>query len=115
MGHSDIRVTMDFYVFLQTEDARAARRRSLPCQLGELLLSPGVEAAISPSEIAQALRQHARGDWGDLDDEDRRANDQSLGNGTRLLSAYRSKAGVKFWIITEADRSATTVLLPDEY
>ena len=65
--------------------------------------------------MMQALRRHARGDWGDLDDEDRKANDRALQEGSRLFSAYKTKAGVKFWIITEADRSATTVLLPDEY
>ena len=53
--------------------------------------------------------------WGDLDPEDRQANDLSLKDGSRLLSAYHSKDGTKFWIITEADRSVTTVLLPGDY
>jgi hypothetical protein len=83
--------------------------------LGQLLMTPGVEEKIPPSELLQALRRHARGDWGDLDDEDRQANDLSLKDGSRLLSAYHTKEGVKFWIITEADRSATTALLPEEY
>jgi hypothetical protein len=83
--------------------------------LGQLLMTPGVQEKIPPGEMLQALRRHARGDWGDLDDEDRRSNDLSLGDGSRLLSAYHSKERVKFWIITEADRSATTVLLPEEY
>jgi hypothetical protein len=65
--------------------------------------------------MMQALRRHARGDWGDLDDEDLQANERALKDGTRLLSAYHSSAGTKFWIITEWDRSATTVLLPEEY
>lgn len=78
-------------------------------------MTPGARDSIPPSEMAQALRRHARSDWGDLDDEDRRANDRALQEGTRLLSAYHSTHGTKFWIITEGDRSVTTVLLPDEY
>jgi hypothetical protein len=65
--------------------------------------------------MMQALRRHARGDWGDLDDEDRQANERALQDGARLLSTYVASNGTKFWIIPEADRSATTVLLPDEY
>lgn len=89
--------------------------RSIAFPLGQLLMTPGVQASVPPSELAQALRRHARGDWGELDDEDRAANDRALKEGTRLLSAYRTKAGEKFWIITEADRSSTTALLPSEY
>jgi hypothetical protein len=55
------------------------------------------------------------GDWGDLDEEDRRENERSLEDGCRLLSAYHLRDGTKIWIITEADRSATTLLLPSEY
>jgi hypothetical protein len=60
------------------------------------------------------IARHAAGDWGDLDKHDRRANEEALKTGARLLSAYTLE-GVKFWVITEADRSATTVLLPSEY
>ncbi|MFN0007204.1 MAG: plasmid related protein [Planctomycetota bacterium] len=65
--------------------------------------------------MTQALRKHARADWGELCDEDLYANDMALLDGSRLLSSYSTKGGIKFWIITEADRSATTVLLPEEY
>jgi hypothetical protein len=65
--------------------------------------------------MLQALRRHARGDWGEVGVEDQRANDRAVQDGGRLLSAYSTKTNVKFWIITEADRSATTVLLPEEY
>jgi hypothetical protein len=61
------------------------------------------------------LSRHVRGDWGDLSEEDRRENDLSVRQGFRILSAYNLRTGVKIWIITEADRSATTFLLPDEY
>ncbi len=97
------------------DDGRDPLVRPLAFALGKLLMTPGVQREVPPSEMTQALRRHARGDWGELDDEDRRANDEALKDGTRLLSSYRTKAGVKFWIITEADRSATTVLLPEEY
>ena len=83
--------------------------------LGQLFMTPGAQAGIPPSEMMQALRRHARGDWGKLEDEDRLANERALVEGTRLLSSYVATNGTKFWIITEADRSVTTVLLPDEY
>ena len=85
--------------------------------LGHLVATPGALAALadagqSPLEF---LARHVRGDWGDLCPEDRRLNDQALRQGTRLLSAYRTAKGVKLWVITEADRSSTCLLLPEEY
>ena len=62
--------------------------------------------------MERALTRHAAGDWGNLCDEDRRENELALQEGHRLLSAYQADDGTKFWIITEADRSVTTVLLP---
>jgi hypothetical protein len=61
------------------------------------------------------LTHHVNREWGDLSDEDRKENDYSLEHGFRLLSAYRTHAGDKLWIITESDRSVTTLLLPEEY
>ena len=61
------------------------------------------------------MARHAAGDWGDLAEEDRRTNDIAIAEGTRLLSAYRLDTGTKIWIITEADRSSTCILLPEEY
>lgn len=69
-------------------------------------------AAISEADMEAALNRHLSGDWGDLCPEDRDANDRALREGTRLLSSYSSSEGETFWIITEWDRSATTVLLP---
>jgi len=83
--------------------------------LGELRATPGVKAEVPISELLSALERHGRCDWGDLSAHDKRANDEGVANGDRLLSSYKSTAGVKFWIITEADRSSTTALLPDEY
>jgi hypothetical protein len=71
--------------------------------------------SIPQEEIFSAIQRHQAGDWGDVSDEDRSANDQALIQGTRILSAYRATNGTKFWIITEADRSVTTVLLPEDY
>ena len=63
----------------------------------------------------QRQLRHRRGDWGDLKDEDKEENEASLREGFRILSAYVSETGIRFWIITEADRSSTCVLLPEEY
>jgi hypothetical protein len=88
----------------------------MPVQLGSLVITPNALAALSTGDVLIALRRHSRGDWGDvLGWEDRKSNDEALKTGARLLSAYRSRKGVKFWIITEADRSSTTVLLPEDY
>ncbi len=83
--------------------------------LGKLMTTPGVLKAIGMDEIIRALGRHICGDWGDVVADDQEENELSLREGFRLLSAYHTAQGEKFWIITEADRSATTVLLPDEY
>lgn len=83
--------------------------------LGELYVTAAVDKTLAPEEIQTALVRHARGDWGDVCDEDRDDNDAALIEGFRLFSVYHDRNGVKFWIITEADRSVTTVLLPDDY
>jgi hypothetical protein len=84
-------------------------------ELGRLVATRGAVCDIPGDEMMKALRRHASGDWGEVGTEDWEANEESLREGARLLSVYSTSAGVKFWIITEADRSATTVLLPDEY
>ena len=83
--------------------------------LGRTVITRGALDALDSEEVRVAMGRHVRGDWGDLCEEDRQANDAALCTGTRLLSAYHTEDGRKFWIITEADRSATTVLLPEEY
>lgn len=89
---------------------------------GRLLATPGSLEALeksgqSPTEF---LTKHVRGDWGIVDEEDKAANDQSLIDGSRILSAYLTSKGEKLWVITEAcddqgRRAATTILLPEEY
>ena len=83
--------------------------------LGRLVATPNALEHIPNPDIMTALLRHLTGDWGDVDEHDREENELSLKEGFRLLSVYRSAAGVKFWIITEADRSRTTVLLPEDY
>ncbi len=92
-----------------------APERRILFRLGQLVATPNSLANVDRSDVERALARHARGDWGDVGTEDRAANDAAVRNGERLLSSYRSSSGVKFWIITEADRSATTVLLPEDY
>ena len=90
-------------------------KRRICFPLGELCATPHVLASVSMADIADSVSRHQRGDWGDLGVMDKDANNRALQNGTRLLSAYTGKSGTKFWIITEADRRATTILLPNEY
>jgi hypothetical protein len=83
--------------------------------LGDLYITPGAEEELSGADIFFALLRHWEEDWGDLDPADRKANDHALKHGGRLLSRYFSSRGKAFWVITEHDRSMTTVLLPNEY
>ncbi len=83
--------------------------------LGRIMATSNALNAIPPGEILRALASHERGDWGQLDPEDRDANENSLKHGGRLVSRYNSTANVKFWIITEWNRKQTTVLLPMDY
>ena len=85
--------------------------------LGRIVATPGALEALQRAEQdpQEFLTRHGAGDWGALDDADRRENELSLHAGFRLLSAYRTRTGDTVWLITEADRSVTTLLLPDEY
>ena len=84
---------------------------------GVLVITPGALQAFKRTGegIQPFLTRHLRGDWGNLDTHDWKENEYSLRYGFRLLSAYALQDGSTFWMITEADRSATTILLPDEY
>ena len=79
-------------------------------ELGQIVATPGALAALKKSgqQPGEFLTRHVNREWGDLDDEDRRENEYSLEHGFRLLSAYKTNAGDRLWIITEADRSVTT-------
>ena len=85
--------------------------------LGQTFITPGAEEAlmIAGQTAIEFLRRHMSCDWGELSDDDIQENELSLREGFRLLSNYRTGKGQQLWIITEADRSATTALLPAEY
>jgi hypothetical protein len=85
--------------------------------LGSIVATPGALEAMEHAGTSPAvlLARHQRGDWGDLSADDRRENEFSLGRRLRIFSAYHLDPDVKIWVITEADRSATTLLLPCEY
>ena len=85
--------------------------------LGQLVSTPGALAALSQNDqsATEFITRHVQGDWGDLCEEDKQANQEALECGDRILSAYRLEDGTRIWVITEADRSVTTVLLPSEY
>ncbi len=89
---------------------------------GQVVATPGAIEALAQSgqEATFFLERHLRGEWGEVDDEDRAANDQALRDGSRILSAHRTLRGVKLYVITEAvgddgHRASTCVLLPEEY
>jgi hypothetical protein len=85
--------------------------------LGQLVATPGALEVLQEAEQDPLglLVRHVSGDWGDLEDEDKQENEFSVDRDLRILSAYNLPTGKRVWIITEADRSATTLLLPDEY
>ena len=85
--------------------------------IGQTYATPGALKALEEAEHngLEFLSRHMNGDWGEVGPEDWAENDLSVREGFRILSAYTLTTGVKLWIITEADRSATTVLLPEEY
>ena len=95
----------------------APRKKAKTFPLGRTLATPGVLEILAESSASPAdfLGRHAQCDWGDVSDVDWRLNDEALERGERLLSAYRTPTDERIWIITEADRSATTILMPDEY
>lgn len=84
-------------------------------QLGQLVITAGAQHLLDTQSLADALARYCKGDWGDLCASDKRSNDEAVELGTRILAAYTDASGHKFWIITEWDRSYTTILLPDEY
>ena len=84
-------------------------------RLGRIVATPNALLSITPDDILTGIQRHQAGDWGNLPNDDRAANDRALLQGGRILSAYQATNGTRFWLITEADRSATTLLLPEDY
>ncbi|MBL8485350.1 MAG: hypothetical protein JNJ60_24350 [Rhodocyclaceae bacterium] len=105
------------------KSARVTNLRAVVLQLGRVVATRGVIAAVAMERIQACIRDHACGDWGVVCAADRAQNDRALRGGGRILSAYAIDPSLPssgygantLWIITEADRRATTVLLPEEY
>lgn len=93
----------------------ATKEAALPFELGQIVITANALAALSSVAVMDGIDRHAAGDWGDVPDEDARSNERALRSGGRLFSAYDSAEGTRYWIITEADRSTTTILLPEDY
>jgi hypothetical protein len=83
--------------------------------LGHTVMTSNAAETLSQPDVHEALKRHAAGDWGDVDEHDHQQNEVALKEGFRLFSVYHAQNGTKFWVITEADRSATTVLMPEDY
>lgn len=85
--------------------------------LGQIVATPGALAALETAgqDACEFLRRHACGDWGTVSEDDRKENDFSVTRSLRILSAYQLTTSERLWVITEADRSSTTLLLPSEY
>jgi len=85
--------------------------------LGQVVATPAALEALKDAKQSgiEFLSRHVSGDWGEVCKTDWKLNDQDLKDGNRLLSAYRTKKNVKLWIITEWNRSVTTILLPEDY
>jgi hypothetical protein len=84
-------------------------------RLGKIVSTPDALDRLTQDDILMGIQRHQAGDWGDVSEHDRTKNELSLKQGLRLWSVYHAGSGVKFWLITEADRSHTTVLLPADY
>jgi hypothetical protein len=84
---------------------------------GQVVATPGALEALKQNNqhASEFLIRHVRGDWGCLCPEDKASNDEAVVDDLRILSAYKLQDGTKVWVITECDRSVTTVLLPEEY
>lgn len=90
-------------------------KSNLPFPLGRTVITTNAQNVLTDSDIENALNRHQSGDWGELCEEDKQVNEEALKDGDRILSVYISSGGKRFWVITEADRSCTTVLMPEDY
>ncbi|MCM1194221.1 MAG: DUF6094 domain-containing protein, partial [Acetatifactor muris] len=99
----------------ETEDKKDGRSGNSYVPLGRVVITPHAQDILAGMDINAALARHQSGDWGEVSKSDWMANNNALKSGGRILSAYTANGGKTFWIITEADRSHTTVLMPDDY
>ena len=83
--------------------------------LGKIIATSHAHDVLYPWEMNTAIERHRNCDWGYVCDEDWQSNNEAYELGGRILSVYKSETGTKFWIITEANRSVTTILMPEDY
>lgn len=95
--------------------ATVMKRFVVKVDAGRVFATPGALNCVHEDDLFDSFVRHISGDWGDVSEEDRKANDEAIDFGSRILSSYADRHGIRFWIITEADRSATTILLPEDY
>ena len=84
-------------------------------QHGQLIITTAADELLNKEDVATGFRRHLDGDWGNLGEEDKQTNEDGVKHGYRIMSVYEDRDGHTFWIITESDRSCTTVLLPSDY
>ena len=84
-------------------------------RIGKIVSTPNALDKLTQDDILRAIGRHQAGDWGDVSEHDRAQNELALAQGMRLWSVYHAASGVKFWLITEANRKYTTVLMPEDY
>jgi len=84
-------------------------------RLGRIVSTPNALDHLTQAEILRAIGRHQAGDWGDVSENDRQQNELALKQGGRLWSVYHAANGRKFWLITEANRVSTVVLMPEDY
>jgi hypothetical protein len=97
------------------DDSMNTRLALCRFELGQVVATTRADETLDHQDIQTALQRHYNRDWGDVCSEDWVSNNQAVKQGFRILSAYKDRNDTKFWIITEADRSVTTVLLPEDY
>lgn len=90
-------------------------KQKIRFRCGQLCATPAVLKAVPPMELVRFMNRHRSGDWGDVCEQDAKANEDALHYGDRIISWYTASTGDRVMILTEADRSATTILLADEY
>lgn len=108
-------LTPQGFLSLSDYEEEKPAKSNLPLPLGRTVITTNAQNVLTDSDIANALNRHQSGDWGELCEEDKQVNEDALKDGERIMSVYKSSVGKKFWVITESDRSCTTVLMPEDY
>ncbi|MBP3958323.1 hypothetical protein J8F10_24000 [Gemmata sp. G18] len=99
----------------QEKNQENKKEPAIRFQPGTVVATIGATQIANHFQMAEMLRRHLHGDWGDVDPEDAKANEHAVKFGERILSSYKTESGEKLWVLTEHDRSATTILTPGEY